>query len=99
MSIRTQLFSFGVLLAVAVGGTIGWKEMNKVNVDFSSHHENAEIFLAEAKVIDGREPKWLQIKPGSIRIAKRAYYFKLVTPELQRTGLIAINDGTPVVLK
>ena len=99
MLLRNRLFTAGFVTVGGVAGLYGWKESQKIKVNISSHFENAQISIAEAKVIDGNQPHWTPIKAGPIRLAKAAYYFKLVTPELERTGLIAINDETAVVLK
>lgn len=87
------VLGFGLLVGAAL-----WRNRNTVQVNVTSYHKDVAIQLAEATDFD-EEPLWFSIEAGKVRLSKKAYFFKLEGPKLEKTGLIAVNDATPIVLK
>lgn len=103
MSLHKQLIGrvlvIGGLVAAAIAIVFVWREKSKIAVDVSAYDESAKIFLAEANWIGGHQPYWFPVEPGIVKLAKRPHYFKLVLPDGNRTGLISVDDSSPLVLK
>lgn len=91
------IFIFAFVAVVAA--LIYRREVYTVVVDIRPFTEDGKIELAEANAVVAAEPLWFKVEPGNTRLARKTYHFKLHLGEQTHTGLIAINDATPIVLK
>lgn len=93
---RRLAMAVGVM-ALAALGVVAWRSYAYVDVAVSTLGSGATIAIARAT--DG-EPQWQSVEPGSsAHLRKGPYLFKVAVAGTERSGLIAVDDDTPLVLK
>lgn len=87
----------GLFVAVAALAFV-WNMTRQVTVDISPYHEGSAIRMSRVTAVSTR-PKWEEIKVGPNRLVKGTYLFELAYGGQKKTGIIAVEDESQIVLK
>jgi len=76
-----------------VAGMFFWKQRDVVTVEVSSLSGKQITFA----IPDGSQQ--FVVEPGKTRLPKGVYVYTLKSGSQEKSGLIAVNDASPIILK